>query len=160
MEKSSDNHPLRSDDERFAKLKFFAGLSHEELATLVEHSSSLSSSAGTRVISAGESGFTMYVILSGSVRVSSGEVEFATLGPGDFFGEVALVDDGPRSADVTALQDCQFLCITRMTLGLLAGLQPDAAIHLLAAIGRALVSRIRASNQKFMDLLVLSRQPA
>ena len=56
--------------------------------------------------------------------------------------------------------DCEMLCITRMTLGVLAGLQPGAAIHLLAAIGRCLVARLRAGNQKYMDLILLGRQPA
>jgi CRP-like cAMP-binding protein len=84
----------------------------------------------------------------------------ADLEGGDFFGEVSLVDDGPRSADVTALEDCEFLVITRMTLGILAGLQPGAAIHILAAIGRGLVARLREGNQKYMDLIVLNRQLA
>lgn len=156
--------PINCDDELLTKFKVFAELSREELHTLIEQSGRASYKAGERIISAGEPGLCMYVILSGSARVSSSaggnDVEFALLKAGDFFGEVALVDDGPRSADVTATEDCDLLAITRMTLGVLAGLQPGAAIQLLAAIGRCLVERIRAGNQKYMDLILLGGQSA
>jgi len=161
MENSSQ--PINCDDELLTKFKIFAELGRDELKTLVEQSSRVSFPAGHRIITKGEPGFCMYVILSGATRVSSEngpEIELATLKPGDFFGEVALVDDGPRSADVTALEPCELLCITRMTLGVLAGLQPGAAIQILAAIGRCLVQRIRAGNQKYMDLILLGRQSA
>ena len=164
MEKSSKTHRPNSDDELFTKFKLFADLNKDEATTLLEQSSTVTYTAGERIISAGESGYCMYVILKGKVRVSAEpegqEVELAVLSPGDFFGEVALVDDGPRSADVTALEDCELLTITRMTLGVLAGLQPGAAIQLLAAVGRSLVARLRHGNQKYIDLIVLSRHSA
>ncbi len=156
--------PINCDDDLLTKFKVFAELSRDELKTLIEQSSRVSHEAGQRIISAGEAGYCMYVLLNGSARVTSlsgsDEVELAMLKPGDFFGEVALVDDGPRSADVTAIEACELLCITRMTLGVLAGLQPGAAIQLLAAIGRCLVERLRAGNQKYMDLILLGRQSA
>lgn len=156
----NSNTPLSSDDDLLAKFRLFAELNQEELKTLLDLSSRECHAEGRRILSSGESGHCMYVILSGSVRVTSGDITLATLLPGDFFGEVALVDDGPRSADVTAAEPCELLCITRMTLGVLAGLQPGAAIQLLAAVGRCLVARIRASNQKYMDLILLGRQSA
>ncbi|MFZ0709975.1 MAG: hypothetical protein WAM53_08045, partial [Terrimicrobiaceae bacterium] len=57
-------------------------------------------------------------------------------------------------ASVTATEACELLCVTRTTLGVLAALQPGAAIHLLAAIGRSLVARLRKGNQKYIDLLL------
>jgi len=157
MEKSSDSHCPSCDDALWAKLTLFAELNRDELQTLLHQSSREHFAAGAKIISFGDEGYCMYVILRGSARVTvpspEGEVELAVLNAGDFFGEVALVDDGPRTADVTALEDCELLCITRMTLGVLAGLQPGAAIHLLASIGRALVSRLRVGHRKYMDLL-------
>jgi CRP-like cAMP-binding protein len=85
-------------------------------------------------------------------------VDLATLHVGDFFGELSLVDDGPRSATVDALEETQVLRITRMVVGVLAGVQPSAAIHLLAAIGRSLVNRLRAGNQKYLDLILLGHK--
>ena len=162
MEKSP--HHIHSEDELLKDFQLFAELTGEELQTLIAQSTTVTFTTGQPIITAGEPGHCMFVILRGSVRVtakSSGkDVELALLKPGDFFGEVSLVDDGPRSADVSALEPCEMLCITRMTLGVLAGLQPGAAIHLLAAIGRCLVARLRAGNQKYMDLILLGRQPA
>lgn len=160
MEKSPNRIPC--DDKLLTKFQLFAELNHEELETLLTQSATVCYRAGERILSAGESGHCMFVILRGTASVTAENngktVELATLTAGDFFGEVSLVDDGPRSADVTATSDCEFLCITRMTLGILAGLQPGAAIHILAAIGRCLVARLRAGNQKYMDLILLGRQ--
>jgi CRP-like cAMP-binding protein len=72
---------------------------------------------------------------------------------GDFFGEISLVDEGPRSADVQALEDCELLRVTRTTIGVLSGLQPAAAVQILSSIGRELVQRLRTANQKYLDLL-------
>ena len=86
------------------------------------------------------------------------EVPLAELQTGDFFGELSLVDDGPRSATVDAIEETSVLRITRMVVGVLAGVQPSAAIHLLAAIGRSLVNRLRAGNQKYLDLILLGHK--
>jgi CRP/FNR family transcriptional regulator, cyclic AMP receptor protein len=155
MSKSS-RHISCENNEFLAEFQLFAELSKEELQTLVNQSTVDTFTAGQRIMSVGEPGHCMYVILAGKARVSFRDRVLATLAPGDFFGEVALVDDGPRSADVTALEDCELLCITRTTLGVLAGLQPGAAIHLLAAIGRCLVTRLRACNQKHLEILRLN----
>lgn len=166
MDESPDNSekPTPLDEALFAKFKYFAGLSREELAALLDLSGTVTYSTGQRILSAGDMGHCMYVILEGSVSVSADhaghEVDLAILGAGDFFGEVALVDDGPRSANVTAIETCKLLTVTRMTLGVLAGLHPQAAIHILAAVGRSLVARLRRGNQKFLDLIMLDRQSA
>jgi CRP-like cAMP-binding protein len=128
------------DDKLLAKFTVFAEFGADEIHTLLEQSGIESYPAGERIIKAGDVGHCMYVILRGNVSVTvkrgAREIELASLSAGDFFGEVALVDDGPRSANVTATDPCELLCITRTTLGVLAGLQPAAAIQLLAAIGR------------------------
>lgn len=162
MEKLSPTTPinLQPDDPRLQKFCLFAGLGQNELTALLELTDTLSFPAGNRIVQEGDEGHSLYVLLSGKARVSidsSGrEVELALLDEGDFFGEIALVDDGPRSAHVTALEACTLLRITRMTIGVLAGLQPAAAIQILGAIGRALVKRLRAGNQKYLDILLRS----
>lgn len=156
MEKSPQHLP--SDTEFLAKIPLFAELSPAELQILVRQSSFDTFAPGERIVTAGEPGHCMYVVLSGRAEVTTGKQVLATLTAGDFFGEVALVDDGPRSADVTASEACKLLCITSTTIGVLAGLEPGAAIHLLAAIGRCLVARLRACQQKYMDLVPLGGQ--
>ncbi len=156
MEKSPQH--LQSDTEFLAKIPFFAELSAAELQVLVRQSTVDTFEPGQRIVTAGEPGYCMYVVLSGKAEVTAGDKILATLSAGEFFGEVALVDDGPRSADVTALDACKLLRITNTTIGVLAGLEPGAAIHLLAAIGRCLVARLRTCQQKYMDLIPLGGQ--
>ena len=73
-------------------------------------------------------------------------------------GELALVDDAPRSASVKAEEDCELLKIAQTTLGILAGASPRTAIKLLVAIGRSLASRVRAGNRKYSDLILLGHR--
>lgn len=148
--------------ESLSKFKLFAGFKEEELDTLLSLSDCQKFAPGERIVTQDEAGLCMYVILSGAVRVhcKAGDqvVELATLHTGDFFGELSLVDDGPRSANVDAIDETRVLRITRMVVGVLAGVQPAAAIHLLAAIGQSLVNRMRASNQKYLDLILLGHK--
>lgn len=62
-------------------------------------------SAGEVIFKAGEEGHCMYVVQEGQVEVRIGDKVLQTLGPGEVFGEMALVDKSPRSADVVALSD-------------------------------------------------------
>jgi len=159
MEKASKNmFPiLRPDDDRLKRFALFSGLGPDELTTLLKLTDCVSVSKGFKIIKNGEGGFCLYLILEGSAGVYApppdGEVELSRFGQGDFFGEISLVDDGPRSADVVALEACTLLRITRVTIGVLAGLQPTAAIQILSAIGSELVKRLRAANLKYIDLL-------
>lgn len=145
-----------------SKFKLFAGFKEEELTTLLSLSDVQSFAAGERIVTEDEPGLCMYVILTGRVRVHSRagdqDVGLAELHTGDFFGELSLVDDGPRSASVDAIETTEVLRVTRMVVGVLAGVQPSAAIQLLAAIGRSLVNRLRAGNQKYLDLILLGHK--
>jgi CRP-like cAMP-binding protein len=150
------------DNEVLSKFRLFAGFKEEELETLLSLSDYQVFPAGARIVTQDEPGLCMYVIIRGRVRVhcKAGEqdIPLAVLDSGDFFGELSLVDDGVRSATVDAVEETQVLRITRMVVGVLAGVQPAAAIHLLAAIGRSLVNRLRAGNQKYLDLILLGHK--
>lgn len=153
---------LKSAD-TLSKFKLFTGFHQGELESLVSLSDIDTIPAGTEIVREGDPGHCMFVILSGKAKVfqkvPGGEFSLAELYAGDFFGEVSLVDDGLRSASVLAVEDCRLLKITRMVIGVLAGIQPSAAIQLLAAIGRSLVQRLRAGNQKYLDLLLAGHAP-
>jgi CRP/FNR family transcriptional regulator, cyclic AMP receptor protein len=146
-----------------SKFKLFAGFHQGELESLIGLSDVITVPAGTEIVREGDPGHCMFVILSGKAKVfqkvATDEFPLAELAAGDFFGEVSLVDDGPRSASVLATEECRLLKITRMVIGVLAGIQPSAAIQLLAAIGRSLVQRLRAGNQKYLDLLLAGHIP-
>ena len=149
---------IQPDDPRLQKFCIFAGLGGEEFSALLKLTDIITCPAGSRIVKAGEPGHCLFVVLEGRAKVTidadGREIELSPLETGDFFGEVSLVDDGPRSANVIAIETCVLLRITRMTIGVLSGLQPAAAIQILGAIGRALVGRLRASNQKYIDILL------
>ena len=149
---------IQPDDPRLQKFCIFTGLGSDELSALLKLTDAITCPTGSRIVQAGEVGHCLYVVLEGRAKVTidadGREIALSPLEPGDFFGEVSLVDDGPRSANVIALETCVLLRITRMTIGVLGGLQPAAAIQLLGAIGRALVRRLRSSNQKYIDILL------
>ena len=148
---------IQPNDPRLQQFALFSGLGQEELSALLRLTDTVTFSKGTKIIQAGEEGHCLYLLLTGTAVVQApppdGKIELANLKIGDFFGEISLVDEGPRSADVMALEDCELLRVTRTTIGVLAGLQPAAAVQILSSIGRELVQRLRIANQKYLDLL-------
>jgi CRP-like cAMP-binding protein len=81
----------------------------------------------------------------------------ATLGPGEFFGEVALFDHGPRSADVLANSDCILLRIPAASFQRLVEGNPALAAPFLFAVSRTLISRFRANNKRYRDSVAFAR---
>jgi CRP-like cAMP-binding protein len=148
---------IQPNDPRLQQFALFSGLGYDELSALVRLTDTVTFPKGAKIIQSGDEGHCLYLLLTGTALVQAPppdqKVELATLKVGDFFGEISLVDEGPRSADVTALEDCELLRVTRTTIGVLAGLQPAAAVQILSSIGRELVLRLRTANQKYLDLL-------
>jgi CRP-like cAMP-binding protein len=114
--------------------------------------------AGALIVRQDEPGDCMYILVNGQAKVvhhrEGRDIDLAQLQAGDFFGELALVDDGPRSADVIAVQDCVLLRIGQASISALAGVYPAAAFKLLIGLGRILVARLRKSNQRYVDSLL------
>jgi CRP/FNR family cyclic AMP-dependent transcriptional regulator len=106
-------------------------------------------------------GDSMYLILEGEFRVrvlvNGKETILADLGVGDCFGEMALFDDSPRSADVIANTDATVLKISRQALAKLMNEAPDIAAPFLLALGKTLASRIRANNKRLKDDVARAR---
>src|SRR5260370_20561470 len=98
-------------EDTLARVELFTGLDKKELHTLAESCQERKYSAGTRIMSQGDTGVGLYIITGGKVRIthSSGpgqaEEDLGTAGAGDVLGEMALLDDLPRSASVTAVAD-------------------------------------------------------
>ncbi|HEX8294672.1 MAG TPA: cyclic nucleotide-binding domain-containing protein [Chthoniobacteraceae bacterium] len=136
----------------------FAEFSTEELEQFLELCDLLNAAQDQVIVRQDESGDCMYIMASGSAKVvhhqGGRDIDLATLTSGDFFGELALVDEGPRSADVIALEDCVLLKITQAVISAVAGVYPTAAFKFLIAIGRIMVGRLRKSNQRYVDSLL------
>jgi hypothetical protein len=107
------------------------------------------------IVKQGDPGDTMYFILDGELRVRMNvvgkETILATLGPGDFFGDVSLFDHGPRSADVVANTDSTVVRISAAAFDELAKAAPEIATPFLRAVGRTLSARIRTDNKRYGD---------
>ena len=113
---------------------------------------------GDLIVRQDDPGDCMYLLVRGRAKVvhhrEGHNIELAALRAGDFFGELALVDEGPRSADVIALEECVLIKINQAAISALAGVYPGAAFKLLIAIGRVMVNRLRESNQRYIDSLL------
>ena len=97
-----------STTEALRNVPLFAGLAEEDLDRLARQMKERRFSAGSTVTSEGAGGAGFFVIIEGNARVAVGDEERAQLGPGDHFGEIALIDEGMRSATITA--DSELLC--------------------------------------------------
>jgi hypothetical protein len=115
----------------------------------------------TVVVKQGEHGDSMYLVLEGELRVRmevmGKETILATLGPGDFFGDIAIFDLGPRAADVVANSDAVLVKVTSKSLDVLGKESPDLSAAFLKAVGRTLTARIRADNKRHSDSVKFNR---
>lgn len=106
-----------------ARVPFFSEVGAIALADIVGQLRSLSIPAGVTVIHKGEQGESMYFLVSGAVQVHLGQTR-ATLKDGEFFGEMALLDRKPRTADVVTVAPCTVLVLEVADFYRLAGQQP------------------------------------
>ena len=120
-----------------AEVTLFARCTRRERATIARHMETAKLGSGTTLIEEGEEGDALFLILDGGASIRKRGEEVATVGPGAYFGELALLDGEPRSATVVATEDVtvavlgvrMFRTLLRefpeMTLELLAGLAAD-----------------------------------
>ena len=97
----------------------------------------------------GDRGATLYVISEGEVAVESAVGELARLGPGAFFGEIALVTDLPRSATIRALTACELLAIDRDVIRQATAARPEVVTTLLRFVRDRLAARITRTSELF-----------
>jgi CRP/FNR family cyclic AMP-dependent transcriptional regulator len=113
-------------------LQFFEGIEHEEAVT-----------AGTTVFAAGDEGRAMYVVREGTVGIEVDGTEVASLGRGEVFGEMALIEQAPRSATAVARTDCRLIAIDEPKFLFMVHQTPYFSLDLL----RLLAARLRAINR-------------
>jgi CRP-like cAMP-binding protein len=144
------------------KVSLFADLPSVYLRRIAILGVEESYARGAPVFAEGTPGDKLYVILSGAVRISRqvpgmGEEALAILKAGDYFGEMALIDDFPRSADAIAHESCRLLVLTKERVADLLFVDRDLAYDLLWSFVRTLSARLRETNDKMTFLAVSSR---
>jgi hypothetical protein len=98
-------------------------------------------SAGVRIVTEGTDGEELYIVRSGEVAVKHGDDVLARMGPGSVFGELAVLDPAPRSADVVATTDTDLFILDRTILLDLMGRRPDVAADIITLLVRRLRAR-------------------
>lgn len=127
-----------------AKVSLFKGLKERQLKLLADHLVEQKYPAGSKIIEQGRVGFGLFIIGSGQAEVQFESEEGSTsvvntLGAYDFFGEIALLDDGPRSASVVATEETTCLILNRIEF--ISIMMGDAEMGVL--IATELAKRIR-----------------
>lgn len=143
------------------RVKILAALSDEQLERFGHYAELERVPQWKVIVKQGDRGDAMYLILEGELRVRldvmGRETILATMGAGEFFGDISLFDQGPRSADVVANADSTIVKLTASKFEELAQAAPDLATPLLMAIGKTLTARIRADNKRFGDSVKFAR---
>lgn len=117
-----------------AEVPLFAALADEERAALAPLFESASISSGVALATTGAAGYSFYILVDGAAVVTLNGEEVATYGPGDFFGEMALLGDGRRTATVTTTEPSRLLSMFGTEFRQLQQEQPDVAAGLEEAM--------------------------
>ena len=135
------------------RIKILAEMKDAQLAHLADFLELQQILQHTEVVRQGEPGDAMFLILGGELRartmIDGRETILTTFGPGDFFGEMSLFDQGPRSADVVANVDSALLRLSTSAFERLTREMPSLTTPFLQATARTLSARIRADNKRF-----------
>jgi CRP-like cAMP-binding protein len=135
--------------ELLRRVPLFSELSHEDLERIGRVAVPRSFPKGVRVFHEGDQSDACYVVRSGDLRVTRQHpdgraIALATLGPGDFFGELAMLDGEARSASVETLTDCEVLALPAADVrGMLHG-SSEITVKLVVALTR----RLREANER------------
>jgi len=137
-------------------IPIFEGLSNDDIGYLTERAATRTYPKGAIIVNKGDEGSSLYLIQSGSVKAylsddKGKEVVLSSPGPGEYFGELALFDEAPRSASVAALETCKVMIISKTMLRAALLERPQIA----AALLKRLAARIRALTENVGALALL-----
>jgi CRP-like cAMP-binding protein len=151
-EQAQAGAPAPSRDARIRHLErvpIFSGFTDDELRRVAELATFLEVRAGTVVTQMGDAGESFFVIIDGTLAVRTPVGVGGELRPGDFFGEMSLLDGEPRSATITATTDVRLLVVDRLHFWRLLDATPDLIRRILTVLSR----RVRRLEQTVNAML-------
>ena len=156
MSEDSRSDPSRSVAERFRNIPLFTRLTEEEVTRITQAARERTYPKNSVILFEDDPGDALYVVLAGEVKVvligeDGREVILSILRSGDFFGEMSLIDDQPRSAHVIATEDSNLLVLRRNEFRQCLEQAPRIALGLLQALSR----RLRRADDKIGGLVLL-----
>src|SRR5579859_5939188 len=141
-------------EDTLKRVDLFSSLEKKELQALAKSCQERKYSAGSILLSQGDTGVGLYILTGGTVRITQAnspdraESVLGTEGPGGVLGEMALLDDLPRSATVTAVDDATALILPIWEFRAAIHSNPDIAVKLLSVLSR----RLRRAEKRSHDL--------
>jgi CRP/FNR family transcriptional regulator, cyclic AMP receptor protein len=121
---------------------FFAGLDEKRRKAIAAQGKELSYKAGDSIVDEGTMGVGFYLVLDGKAEVRKSGKVIANLGKGQFFGEMSLIDEQPRSADVVAVAPTKCWALSSWAFTSLVKAHPELALAML----KEMVKRLRAAQ--------------
>ena len=158
---NKNSHPLwdnifRQKDDRITEIcnlwsatPLFKNIPRSYIRRLVQNMHPRFYKINETVFTTGDIGAGAVLIKNGEIDIKAGEKVLATLKAGDFFGEVALVVDEPRTADAIASTDCELIFFLRPDLEEWLHSSPKQGAQLMANISGVLANRLRHANDMF-----------
>ena len=126
--------------ELLRRVQLFHGVSDEDLATIAAKATEVSFDASRTIVRQGEVGTGFFMIVSGVARVIRDGETLSRLGPGEFFGELSLLDGQPRIANVVAEEPTTCLALASWDFEAILAAEPGVALAVLRGVARRLRS--------------------
>mgnify|MGYP003623006541 CR=1 FL=1 len=141
-------------EDTLAHVDLFSTLDKKEIQVLAKSCQERTYGAGSKIFAQGDSGVGLYVVKSGKIHITQSnnpdraEIDLGTMGAGEVMGEMALLDDLPRSANATAVDDVDVLVLPVWEFRGVLRQHPDIALKLLAALSRRL-RKVETRNREW-----------
>ncbi len=143
------------------QIKMLADVEERLLASLLPYLEVVKVAPFGTVVTKGEHGDALFMVLEGEVRarvmIEGRETTLATMGVGECFGELAIVDQGPRSADVIANQPSVLIKVSEAALKKMFAEAPALAAPFMFALTRVIAQRVRSLTKRYEDSIHFSR---
>jgi CRP/FNR family cyclic AMP-dependent transcriptional regulator len=131
-------------EEFLARVPIFANCTSEEISAIAGVSQESFFQPGQIIVTQGTPGQAFYLILAGRVEILRDGTSLGAFGPGDFFGEMSLLDQAPRSATIRSLEQTECLMLSSWDFRSVLERHPSIAIKLLEVLSR----RLRVADER------------